>query len=441
MDILLLVVHCLVCKEPQDDIHEHLASGCLTDGTPDERAAAADQAQASTRDWARNARVWDFQHLCRLLPDRGYQVAMVKELLRLGFLIRNQPDLSEAPQLLLHLPALPPPPLLSSNLVSAKSKCSKASFAVRLYRVKIKLGNSNIIIGMHLSCLTRSTGCLHQCKTILRVAKEDTDRIRGDLELGCSISRRDKTVYHYCCEAVLVYNHVQVPMAVQNLTNGIYANISLFHSYSEVTVATRPSLYPDQMVTAVPRIQSVPSLDHGSPPGDDFNRLYARSTSAFHIRPQSYFRLLESSAKLSEMAERLEFTRCLLELPKVTINDVTLRDSVPVVLVRSSCTCAAGQAVCNHLVALLYQTAHYSESGMSVVPTVLSCTETEQKWHKQRSMGVKPGPVDTMVVVKARPGTSSTSGIRSTLQGGPFIWIHLDKMGMVGDIDVLFVAH
>ncbi|RXN17377.1 hypothetical protein ROHU_001181 [Labeo rohita] len=94
---------------------------------------------------------------------------------------------------------------------------------------------------------------------------------------------------------------------------------------------------------------------------------------------------------------------------------VTLRDSVPVVLVRSSCTCAAGQAVCNHLVALLYQTAHYSESGMSVVPPVLSCTETEQKWHKPRSMGVKPGPVDTMVVVKARPGTSSTSGIRSTL--------------------------
>ncbi len=30
--------------------------------------------------------------------------------------------------------------------------------------------------------------------------------------------------------------------------NGIYANISLFLSYSKVTVATRSSLYPDQMV-------------------------------------------------------------------------------------------------------------------------------------------------------------------------------------------------
>ncbi len=30
--------------------------------------------------------------------------------------------------------------------------------------------------------------------------------------------------------------------------NGIYANISLFHSYSEVTVAIRSGPYPDQMV-------------------------------------------------------------------------------------------------------------------------------------------------------------------------------------------------
>ena len=30
--------------------------------------------------------------------------------------------------------------------------------------------------------------------------------------------------------------------------NGIYAKISLFLSYSEVTVATRSSLYPAQMV-------------------------------------------------------------------------------------------------------------------------------------------------------------------------------------------------
>ncbi len=35
--------------------------------------------------------------------------------------------------------------------------------------------------------------------------------------------------------------------------NGIYANISVFLSYSEVTVATRSSPYPDQMVDQAPR--------------------------------------------------------------------------------------------------------------------------------------------------------------------------------------------
>ncbi len=51
--------------------------------------------------------------------------------------------------------------------------------------------------------------------------------------------------------------------------NGIYANISLFLSYSEVTVASRSSLYPDQMVTAVTWVLSVSSPDGGSAPRDD----------------------------------------------------------------------------------------------------------------------------------------------------------------------------
>ncbi len=38
----------------------------------------------------------------------------------------------------------------------------------------------------------------------------------------------------------------------------IYANISLYLSYSEGTVATRSSLYPDQMVTAVTRSSPYP---------------------------------------------------------------------------------------------------------------------------------------------------------------------------------------
>ncbi len=40
--------------------------------------------------------------------------------------------------------------------------------------------------------------------------------------------------------------------------NDIYANIGLFLSYSEVTVATRSSPYPDQMITAVTRSSPYP---------------------------------------------------------------------------------------------------------------------------------------------------------------------------------------
>ncbi|KAL0194700.1 hypothetical protein M9458_008272 [Cirrhinus mrigala] len=57
--------------------------------------------------------------------------------------------------------------------------------------------------------------------------------------------------------------------SVHRQKNGIYANISLFLSYSEVTLTTRSSLYPDQMVTAVLRIKSIPGPDGGSAPRDD----------------------------------------------------------------------------------------------------------------------------------------------------------------------------
>ncbi len=40
--------------------------------------------------------------------------------------------------------------------------------------------------------------------------------------------------------------------------NDIYANISLFISYSEVTVATWTSPYPAQMITAVTRSSPYP---------------------------------------------------------------------------------------------------------------------------------------------------------------------------------------
>nr|XP_029131417.1 uncharacterized protein LOC114917782 isoform X2 [Labrus bergylta] len=86
-----------------------------------------------------------------------------------------------------------------------------------------------------------------------------------------------------------------------------------------------------------------------------------------------------------------------------TITKIALRDTRPVQLQSCQCTCVAGAALCNHVAALLYQTAHYSQLNITTVPPVHSCTETEQQWHKPRTMGVKPGPVNEMVILSARP--------------------------------------
>ncbi|XP_048017727.1 uncharacterized protein LOC125249466 [Megalobrama amblycephala] len=55
---------------------------------------------------------------------------------------------------------------------------------------------------------------------------------------------------------------------------------------------------------------------------------------------------------------------------------------------------------------------------MSVVPPVLSCTETEQSWHKPRTMGVKPGPINAMVITKPVPNRTAQGGVRSGLYRG-----------------------
>ncbi|CAB1322837.1 unnamed protein product [Coregonus sp. 'balchen'] len=80
---------------------------------------------------------------------------------------------------------------------------------------------------------------------------------------------------------------------------------------------------------------------------------------------------------------------------------MTLRDSDQVVLVSSRCSCVAGTGMCNHLVALLYQTAHYSECSMPVVPPVLTCTETEQRWHEPRTIVSEPPDPSSLAIEAA----------------------------------------
>ncbi|KAG5273004.1 hypothetical protein AALO_G00171700 [Alosa alosa] len=86
---------------------------------------------------------------------------------------------------------------------------------------------------------------------------------------------------------------------------------------------------------------------------------------------------------------------------------IILDGSTPVQLCEAVCSCVAGK---------LYQAAHYSQLHLSAVPPVLSCTETEQCWHKPRTMGVKPGRVRDMVVMAAKPKQRTVGGgVRSTL--------------------------
>ncbi|XP_051951627.1 uncharacterized protein LOC127621880 [Xyrauchen texanus] len=112
---------------------------------------------------------------------------------------------------------------------------------------------------------------------------------------------------------------------------------------------------------------------------------------------------------------------------------IVLEDSTPVQLYEVECSCVAGRALCNHNVALLYQTAHYSQLNITAVPPVLSCTESEQRWHKPRTMGVKPGRVSDMVVLSAKPKQRTVAnGVRSTL--------YKAMRGDLPDPDVLRVA-
>ncbi|CAK6964437.1 uncharacterized protein LOC111194922 isoform X2 [Scomber scombrus] len=112
---------------------------------------------------------------------------------------------------------------------------------------------------------------------------------------------------------------------------------------------------------------------------------------------------------------------------------IVLEDSSPVQMNDAECSCVAGTALCNHNVALLYQTAHYSQLNIAAVPPVLSCTETEQRWHKPRIMGVKPGRVSDMVVMSTKPKQRTVAnGVRSTL--------YKAVRGELPDPDVLKVA-
>ncbi|KAK0153218.1 hypothetical protein N1851_005090 [Merluccius polli] len=114
--------------------------------------------------------------------------------------------------------------------------------------------------------------------------------------------------------------------------------------------------------------------------------------------------------------------RSLQDVPRLTVNDVhrivQATSKTPTAKKDKGFKLYVSSYIHNYE-ALLYQTAHYSQLGLTSVPPVFSCTETEQKWHKPRTMGIKPGPVNDMVIISARPRERRLAeGIRSNLYKG-----------------------
>ncbi|XP_063052546.1 uncharacterized protein LOC134447153 isoform X1 [Engraulis encrasicolus] len=79
----------------------------------------------------------------------------------------------------------------------------------------------------------------------------------------------------------------------------------------------------------------------------------------------------------------------------------------------TSCSCTAGKVLCNHLVALLFQSAHYCMLKVTAVPPPVPCTSSLQAWHRPRTMGIHAEPVQDLVVRKPKPSTRSVC--KSTL--------------------------
>lgn len=87
----------------------------------------------------------------------------------------------------------------------------------------------------------------------------------------------------------------------------------------------------------------------------------------------------------------------------------------PVALECLSCSCAAGKALCNHVVALLFQTAHFSTMGFKAVPLPLSCTSMLQTWHRPRTQGISPEATNDMIVCKPKTKRGTRTGAKCTL--------------------------
>lgn len=89
------------------------------------------------------------------------------------------------------------------------------------------------------------------------------------------------------------------------------------------------------------------------------------------------------------------YTNCL---------QVQLIDNNPVVIENSSCECKAGKGHCSHAIGLLYLLVHFLKLDLKTVPPFQCKTSLPQTWHiPQRTAGLKPKPVDSIIIQKVKP--------------------------------------
>uniref|UniRef100_A0A8C1S358 Si:dkey-23a23.2 n=1 Tax=Cyprinus carpio TaxID=7962 RepID=A0A8C1S358_CYPCA len=326
------IVHCLQCYKPQKTLSVHLARVCMKKSTAEERAEQVKKAKASSREWIWKNRTWNYEQLCALLPDRRSRIAMVKELLRRGFFIMNQPEESDM--------VLDPEgdsasddgatessgyPLTVSHSVRSKMKeaglhnkfpaqakllvdfkkylivskkvlnwkqevdnvsrflrylqptgiepsldfLSKTKEAQDFLTALKRTDMSSATVHNYIKSMNRfleyltlrldfqkrdpqlrtncqrytkiletlwktvlkshdektsdsrpeGTPCIKDCQKILREAKPDFLWIHENLLMGKKVSNTEKTLYRYYCEALLVFRHMQLPGAVEGLTD------------------------------------------------------------------------------------------------------------------------------------------------------------------------------------------------------------------------------
>ncbi|KAL6479281.1 hypothetical protein MHYP_G00127140 [Metynnis hypsauchen] len=115
---------------------------------------------------------------------------------------------------------------------------------------------------------------------------------------------------------------------------------------------------------------------------------------------------------------------------------------VPAEVLKRSCTCVAGKAFCNHLIALLYQSTHYSTMGFKTVPLPVACTSTLQTWHKPRTQAKHPEATGDMEVWN--PKSTSRTGVKFTLYQaypGPFPDPHILELAEKRAYSLEYASH